>query len=260
MSWNKNTIVNSFVDKKIEEFKELGATYMVVTLIEVAGHGLNDDQDTTYPIRALFYKTDLGDRVVLEQMNRDSDCDGDDIVTGLEVSVEDCPLAWSAVILNTEDDTVVSDPVDLTEHIKAWKKKSKSVTVKFADELPEAIAFLFDVEQEWYRGKITVNDLYEKVKELVEHGAKVVRMRNDLSREELLNMVTNLEREVAVYRSLWANGWTVDKTTLYDEGGVEGWEWFDHNGTLVATTIGSWESYPEIPDTVYEEFGIPVQE
>lgn len=47
---------------------------------------------------------------------------------------------------------------------------------------------------------------------------------------------------------LFNKGWTVEKASLYDEEGVEGWRWFDENYDERSTVIGSWTEEPPLPD------------
>ena len=42
-------------------------------------------------------------------------------------------------------------------------------------------------------------------------------------------------------------GWSVNKRSLYDEEGVEGWEWLDGQGREIATEIGDWNALPPWP-------------
>lgn len=49
-----------------------------------------------------------------------------------------------------------------------------------------------------------------------------------------------------LYLMVWAlaNGWAVEKASLYDEEGVEGWRWTDPRGNEYSV-IGDW-SFPEL--------------
>jgi hypothetical protein len=49
-------------------------------------------------------------------------------------------------------------------------------------------------------------------------------------------------------------GWTVDKVSLYDEEGVDGWRWTDPRGTEYCCT-GDWNELPEFPDAARSALG-----
>lgn len=47
--------------------------------------------------------------------------------------------------------------------------------------------------------------------------------------------------------------WTVVKVSLYDEEGIEGWRWTDHNGNDY-DVIGNWDELPPFPESAREIF------
>ena len=51
--------------------------------------------------------------------------------------------------------------------------------------------------------------------------------------------------------ALLLHGWAVEKRSLYDEEGVEGWVWVEPNGTE-HVEIGSWDELPPWPDSARE--------
>lgn len=44
-------------------------------------------------------------------------------------------------------------------------------------------------------------------------------------------------------------GWSVERTSLYDEEAVEGWKWIGPNNEEISV-VDSWEDLPEIPDEI----------
>jgi hypothetical protein len=46
---------------------------------------------------------------------------------------------------------------------------------------------------------------------------------------------------------LMADGWSVSKISMYDEEGVEGWQWTRYHNDREYTVIGSWDELPPIP-------------
>jgi len=92
MSWNKNTIRRSEIDKTIELLKEFKVKYKLTTLGKVPGYGLNDAYEdiSEYEIRKLEYN----DFVILEQMIRDPDCDMDDVISSFKFEKSKAPKNW----------------------------------------------------------------------------------------------------------------------------------------------------------------------
>jgi len=92
MSWNKNTLNNSKLDHIKIILDELSIPYKLTTLGKVMGIGLNDDirEDCDYPIR----KLEVGNKVVLERMERNTDCDFDDYITSYIFDKEKVPKNW----------------------------------------------------------------------------------------------------------------------------------------------------------------------
>ena len=92
MSWDKNTISCSEIDKTIELLSELSIPYSLKILGKVTGYGLNDDYAKTdqHKIRQLEYK----EKVILEQMIRNDDCDSDDVIYSFKFDKQDVPKKW----------------------------------------------------------------------------------------------------------------------------------------------------------------------
>lgn len=97
MSWDKNTIRNSEIDKTIEILKEFNEQYKLKILGKVRGYGLNDDyvEDDMYKIRKLIYK----DFIILEKMIRSSDCDFDDVIHSFKFKKNKVPKKWKIEVV-----------------------------------------------------------------------------------------------------------------------------------------------------------------
>lgn len=103
MSWDKNTVILSEVNKTIELLKEFGVPYKLKVLKKVVGNGNNDDlfvgnKETSrkYDVRRLEYK----DKVILEQMNRSADCDCNDVIISLKFNKDKVPEKWEPEVEN----------------------------------------------------------------------------------------------------------------------------------------------------------------
>ncbi|MFA6073945.1 MAG: hypothetical protein WC758_07560 [Candidatus Woesearchaeota archaeon] len=98
MSWDKNTRNCSELDKTIELLKELKIPYKVKVLGTVIGHGNNDDYALSdkHEIRRLDYN----DKVILEQMRRNDDCDFDDLIISLKFEKSKVPKKWKIEVRN----------------------------------------------------------------------------------------------------------------------------------------------------------------
>jgi len=96
MSWDKNTVRVSNLDAIKQTLDNLGVPYQLTTIGFVKGRGLNDEmlELPPHPIRRLQY----GDRVVLEHIEQDADCDTDDIITSQEFALEKEPGDWQSTI------------------------------------------------------------------------------------------------------------------------------------------------------------------
>lgn len=92
MSYNKNTIRRSEIDKTIELLKEFKTDFKLTTIGVVTGYGLNDDyaKSDKHEIRKLEYN----DFVILEQMVRNKDCDMDDIIISIKFKKDKLPKKW----------------------------------------------------------------------------------------------------------------------------------------------------------------------
>ncbi len=51
------------------------------------------------------------------------------------------------------------------------------------------------------------------------------------------------------FTALMMDGWDVDTTLLYDEEGVDGWEWRDHEGNEYCV-IGGHDETPEMTEEI----------
>jgi len=96
MSWNKNTINRSEINKTIELLKELNVKYVLKTLGKVPGYGLNDEINNTlkHEIRKLIYN----DFIIMEQMIRGQDCDIDDSIFSFKFEKSKVPKKWKIEI------------------------------------------------------------------------------------------------------------------------------------------------------------------
>lgn len=56
------------------------------------------------------------------------------------------------------------------------------------------------------------------------------------------------------YTQLFVNalveGWSLERVALYDEEGVEGWQWTSPEG-YEYNEVGSWTEFPAIPQEVF---------
>jgi hypothetical protein len=65
----------------------------------------------------------------------------------------------------------------------------------------------------------------------------------------LMKTASSLFSEVERLRKLvdlFSDGWVVERASLYDEEGVEGWIWTSPRG-VTHCVIGSWDDGPELP-------------
>ena len=107
MSWEKNTINLSELDSVVAMLKKDNRPHTMTVLGEVLGLGLNDDSRYNYKIRRLEYTTLSGQGyVVLEQMQRTSDCDSDDHLVSMEYKKDEEPKNWQLEVrTDLEDDS-----------------------------------------------------------------------------------------------------------------------------------------------------------
>lgn len=73
------------------------------------------------------------------------------------------------------------------------------------------------------------------------NGERVIGEFGSVSHGDALLMVA----ATRAYHLL-AGGWSVEKVSLYDEEGVDGWRWV--NGDREFTVVGDWNDLPPIPD------------
>ena len=106
MSWNKNTVVCSGVDVIVEVLRHIGIPYSLSVMKTVMGRGLNDAWQNSpiittmntigyqgqkqYDLRRLEYNK----TVILERMERTTDCDTDDVITSTQFDFADEPMYW----------------------------------------------------------------------------------------------------------------------------------------------------------------------
>lgn len=92
MSWDKNTMNCSEIDKTIELLKELKIKYKVKVLGTVTGYGNNDAyaKSDKHKIRRLEYN----DKVILEQIRRNDDCDENDFIISKKFNKNKTPKNW----------------------------------------------------------------------------------------------------------------------------------------------------------------------
>ena len=90
MSWNKNTINLSFVDATVKVLRNLEIPYSLSPRWYARGYGVNDGDDKEYPLHRLQYNK----IVILERMERTTDCDTDDVITSTQFNLEEEPKDW----------------------------------------------------------------------------------------------------------------------------------------------------------------------
>ncbi len=97
MSWDKNTVNLSKINAALEVLNNLAVPYQLTTLDSFIGRGLNDgffeDKGNMYDLRRLQYK----DKVLLEYVELDRDCDVNDLILSEEFNVGEEPKDWVAV-------------------------------------------------------------------------------------------------------------------------------------------------------------------
>lgn len=59
-----------------------------------------------------------------------------------------------------------------------------------------------------------------------------------------------MQNSTRLYVNALLEGWTVERVSLYDEEGVEGWRWTSPEG-YESSEVGSWDELPAIPDEVF---------
>lgn len=83
--------------------------------------------------------------------------------------------------------------------------------------------------------------------ELVSAQAKIIAKHDPCA--TLTARLAECERALAIHRKAMVAGWTVNKASLYDEEGVDGWTWHGPNNEEYSE-IGSWDELPEMPERV----------
>ncbi len=61
------------------------------------------------------------------------------------------------------------------------------------------------------------------------------------------------ERRAALVAWALVNGYAVERRSLYDEEGVEGWAWTSPSGESLGDEIGLWDEVPAMPDGLFDE-------
>lgn len=89
MSYNKNTLNLSLLNFVVNTLDNLNVSYNLIEIGKIKGMGLNDYNEE-YPIRRLEYS----DNVILECIERDCDCDVDDVILSVEFKLKDEPEDW----------------------------------------------------------------------------------------------------------------------------------------------------------------------
>ena len=96
MSWDKNTVNCSHIDSIVGTLQQLGVPYSLSVMREVRGSGAHDyeaeapRERKVYPLRRLEYNK----FVILERMERTTDCDTDDLIGSYPFDFADEPKDW----------------------------------------------------------------------------------------------------------------------------------------------------------------------
>lgn len=93
MGWDKNTIRISGLNEIKKTLGNILFPYKLTILGEVVGHGLEDNQKEPYT-RYEIHRLQYSNYVILEQFERDRDCDTDDIIVSHEFLVDKEPEDW----------------------------------------------------------------------------------------------------------------------------------------------------------------------
>ena len=94
MSWDKNTINMSNLDAVRCVLDDLNELYALSIISTFVGMGLNDSSsDSPYELRRLRFR----DKVILEYVEMDVDCDVDDCIYSEKFNLIDEPQDWVAV-------------------------------------------------------------------------------------------------------------------------------------------------------------------
>jgi hypothetical protein len=95
MSWNKNTCSLSEIDSLLRFLDKEKRVYTLSVLGKVKALGANDDDRSHYDMRRLEYSDTAGQvYVILEKIDRSSDCDSDDHIVSFEFKKELEPKNW----------------------------------------------------------------------------------------------------------------------------------------------------------------------
>ena len=103
MSFNKNTINMSDIDRIETVLIILKEPYTIEKIDTVKGLGLNDDIDGVDAQHSLF-KLCFRDKVVIDRMERTMDCDCDDCIVSYVIDKDQMPEVWHNEIYMHDDD------------------------------------------------------------------------------------------------------------------------------------------------------------
>lgn len=90
MSFDKNTINNSEIDAAIKVLEDIDIPYKLTEIGIIHGFGINDIDGAGYPIRRLEYLN----TVMLERIDRTTDCDADDTIHSYKFVRGEEPKDW----------------------------------------------------------------------------------------------------------------------------------------------------------------------
>ena len=95
MSWDKNTVNFSEIEATKDVLDNLGETYQESIIATFRPCGLNDDYMgiSSRNLRRLQYKN----KVILEYVEVDADCDVDDVILSQQFDLQDEPTDWQAI-------------------------------------------------------------------------------------------------------------------------------------------------------------------
>jgi hypothetical protein len=96
MSWDKNTVNCSEIDTVIGTLDDCQIPFTLTKIGEFNGCGLNDmynDRKEPYQLRQLNYK----DITILEYVEKDADCDTDDVILSQKFTRDNKPKEWQLI-------------------------------------------------------------------------------------------------------------------------------------------------------------------
>ena len=113
MNWNKNTVVKSDIKMRVGILKEFKKKHKLTEIARVSGNGLNDEcasdddggfrrirvKNPNLKKKDVFYKLfrlEYTKCVFLERIERNPDCDSDDVITVHRFRMSKEPKRWKA--------------------------------------------------------------------------------------------------------------------------------------------------------------------